>query len=60
VTMKWPKRNKDLYLKTLLVLDIYRIQILQNIVQLSSNGRFNESPLFLIHWKFENINVDKH
>jgi len=35
--------------KTLLFLDIYRIQILQNIVQLSSKGI---PPLFLIHWNF--------
>jgi hypothetical protein len=28
---------------------IYRIQIVQKITQLSCNGRFNQSPLFLIH-----------
>ncbi len=38
-----------LYLKFLLFSDIYKIQIVQNNVQLSSKVRFNQSPLFLIH-----------
>jgi hypothetical protein len=49
---KMTKKNKGAHLKTLLFLDIYRIQILQNITQLSSKGRFNQSSLFLIHWNF--------
>jgi hypothetical protein len=39
-----------LHLKTLLFSYIYRIQIVQNTTQLSSKGRFNQPPLFLIHW----------
>jgi hypothetical protein len=44
------KINKCLHLKK--KTDIYRIQIAQNTAQLSSKGRFNQSPLFLIHWSF--------
>jgi hypothetical protein len=51
VTMNWPKK-KGLHLKILLFWDIYQIQIVQNIVQLSSIRRFNQTPLFLIHWNF--------
>jgi hypothetical protein len=36
-------------MKTLLFLDKYRIQIVQNIAQVSSKGRFNQPSLFLIH-----------
>jgi len=49
---EWQKWNKGLHLKTLLFSDIYRIQIVQNITQLSSKGRFNQPLLFLIHWNF--------
>jgi hypothetical protein len=35
------KRKKGLHLKILLVLNIYKIQIVQNIAQLSSKGRLN-------------------
>jgi hypothetical protein len=35
------KERKGLHLKTLLFLNIYNIQIVQNIAQLSSKGRFN-------------------
>jgi len=58
VMMKWQKtkkkqkQKKGLHLRTLLFLDIYRIQILQNIAQLSSKGGFNQSSFFLILWKF--------
>jgi hypothetical protein len=47
------KNKKSLHLKFLLFSDIYRIQIVQNIAQLSSKGRFDLSPLFLNHWNFE-------
>jgi hypothetical protein len=49
------KKKRGLHLKTLLFSCIYiyiythRTQILQNIAQLSSKGRFNQSPLFLIN-----------
>jgi hypothetical protein len=43
------KKKKGLHMKTLLFSDIYRIQIIQKITQLLSKGRFNQSPLFLIH-----------
>jgi len=33
----------------LLFSDIYKIQIVQKIVRLSSKGRFNQPSLFLIH-----------
>ncbi len=42
-------KKKGLHLKTLLFSDIHRIQIVQNIAQLSSKGRFNLSSMFLIH-----------
>jgi hypothetical protein len=59
VTMKRQKRNEGLHLKTLLFLDLYRIQIVQNIAQLSSKGRFNQPPLFLL--KFRLISkIKKH
>jgi len=45
---KTKKQKKGLHLRTLLFLDIYRIQILQNIAQLSSKGGFNQSSFFLI------------
>ncbi len=41
------KKKTGLHLKTLLFLNIYRIQIVQNTTQLSSKGRFNQPPLFL-------------
>jgi len=43
------KKKGVLHLKNLLFSNIYRIQIVQNIVQLSSKGGFNQPPLFLIH-----------
>jgi hypothetical protein len=43
------KKEKGLYLKTLLFSDIYKIQIVQNTTQLSSKGRFYQTPMFLIH-----------
>jgi hypothetical protein len=43
------KKIKDLHLKTLLFLNIYKIQIVQNADQLLSKGRFNQPPFFLIH-----------
>ncbi len=46
-------RGRDLHLKTLLFSNIYIIQIVQNTTQLSSKWRFNQPPLFLIHWSFE-------
>ncbi len=43
------KEKKGLHLKTLLFSYMYRIQIVQNIAQLSSKGRFNQPLMFLIH-----------
>jgi len=43
------KENKGLHLKILLFSNIYKIQIVQKTAQLSK-GRFNQPPLFLIHW----------
>jgi hypothetical protein len=49
------QKKRGLHLKSLLFSCIYiyihthRTQILQNIAQLSSKGRFNQPPLFLIH-----------
>jgi len=50
------KGGGGLHLKILLFsyiyIYIYRNQIVQNTAQLSSKGRFNQPPLFLIHWTF--------
>jgi uncharacterized membrane protein len=46
---KKKQKQKCLHLKTLLFSDLYRIQIVQKTTQLSSKGRFNQPPLFLIH-----------
>jgi hypothetical protein len=43
---KTKKQKKGLHLRTLLFLDIYRIQILQNIAQLSSKGDLINHPFF--------------
>ncbi len=45
--------GKGLNFKTMFFSKMYVIQIVQNITQLSSKGRFNHPPLFLIHWIFE-------
>jgi hypothetical protein len=45
-------KKKDLDLKTLLFLNTYRIQIVQNIAQLSSKREFNQPPLFFNSLKF--------
>ncbi len=47
VTMKWPK--KRVYIWKLCFIYIY---IYIYISQLPSKERFNQSPMFLIHWNF--------
>jgi hypothetical protein len=44
--------KKKIHLKKNLFSYIYKIQIVQNIAQLSSKGSFNHPPLFLIHLNF--------
>jgi hypothetical protein len=49
MTQKKQNQKKGTHLKTLLFLDINKIQIVQNIAHLSTKGRFNQSLLFLIY-----------
>jgi len=46
------KKKKGFTFENFVISDMYRIQIVQNTAQLSSKGRFNQPPLFLIHWNF--------
>jgi len=45
-------KKKKVYIWKLIY--IRKIQIVQNTAQLSSKGKFNQPPLFLIHWNFGN------